>query len=354
MTQKYAWQGKICNPAQIGGIETSVIDNGPGKGVRIAWINTGCGLRYKVVLDKAMDIVDAVYNQYNLAWHSHVGITNPRPDANRGIEWLYSFAGGLLTTCGLTHMGPPENDEFGERGIHGRISNYPANIESIIQPDPINGKMEMSITGIIKESRMFGPNLELRRTISSTIGQPSIRIHDVVTNLGNTATPHMILYHCNFGWPLIDAGTDIIWKGNARSRGLPMDDELFNEKHNYKKCIAPSDNHKGGKEAVGFIDAASDSKGNCRVGFYNKAINTAVAIKYNKKQLPELINWQHWGTDEYVCALEPGNSLPVGQGVLRKQKTLPILNAGQSKTYDLEIAVLNNKSDIDDFVKKFN
>jgi glucose-1-phosphate thymidylyltransferase len=35
------WTGKIANHRQLGGIETSVLDNGAGRGVRIAWIDTG-------------------------------------------------------------------------------------------------------------------------------------------------------------------------------------------------------------------------------------------------------------------------------------------------------------------------
>ncbi|MGD2095667.1 MAG: DUF4432 family protein, partial [Phycisphaerales bacterium] len=148
------WQNKINNNAQIGGIETSILDNDLGKGTRIAWVNTGSGLRYKVVIDRALDIVEAFYNKYSLAWLSHAGVTAPRPDANRGIEWLYSFAGGLVTTCGLTHIGVPENDEFGERGLHGRISNLPARVESIVQPDLTAAKPQMSITAVIKQSRV--------------------------------------------------------------------------------------------------------------------------------------------------------------------------------------------------------
>src|SRR5215212_4052836 len=141
--------GRISNAAQLGGIETSVLDNGAGRGTRIAWINTGTGLRYKVVIDRAMDIADAFYNQYSLAWLSQPGVTVPQPFSDKGLDWLRTFNGGLLTTCGLSHIGGPESDEFGERGIHGLISNIPAQIESILQPDPANGNLEMSITGII-------------------------------------------------------------------------------------------------------------------------------------------------------------------------------------------------------------
>ena len=132
--KQFAWQDKVGNVAQVGGIETSVLDNGLGKGTRIAWINTGAGLRYKVVIDRGLDIVDTFYSQHSLAWLSHAGVIAPRPDAHTGIEWLWSFAGGLLTTCGLTHAGGPEDDEFGQRGLHGRVSNLPAEVESIVQP----------------------------------------------------------------------------------------------------------------------------------------------------------------------------------------------------------------------------
>jgi len=348
---KFNWHNKVGNYAQIGGIETSVLDNGPGKGVRIAWVNTGAGLRYKVVVDRGLDIVDAFYERHSLAWLSYVGATAPRPDANRALEWLWSFAGGLLTTCGLSHVGGPESDEFGERGLHGRISNIPGRIESIVQPDLTAGKLEMSITAVMKESRVFGPNLELRRTITSTIGEPTVKIHDVVTNLANTPAPHMILYHCNYGWPLVDEGTEIVWKGKCVSRGMDMDNAIFNSKHNFRKCRKPLDSHRGGGEACGFIDVKADNKGMCTVGLYNRRLGLALVLKYKKKQLPCLSNWQHWGPGEYVTALEPGTNPPIGQSQARKQKKLIHIAPGKSRSYDLEMTVLTDKSQIRRFSK---
>jgi len=233
------WNDKIGHVSQLGGIETAVLDNGPGRGTRIAWFNTGSPLRFKVAIDRSLDIVDAFYGQHSLSWLSRGGLTAPQPHANSGLEWLHTFAGGLLTTCGLSHTGAPESDEYGDRGLHGRISNIPATVESIIQPDPAAGKMEMSITAVIMESKVFGPHLELRRTLSSVLGESTIRVQDVVTNRGNTPAPHMILYHCNFGWPLVDKGTKIIYRGHWQSRGLDMDNAIFNEKCNYRTCPAP-------------------------------------------------------------------------------------------------------------------
>ena len=340
------WQDKLSNPAQLGGIETSVLDNGPGRGTRIAWINTGAGLRYKVVIDRAMDIADAFYNQYSFGWLSHVGITSPQPFAHRGMDWLRTFGAGLLTTCGLDHVGGPETDQYGERGIHGLVSNLSGEIESIIQPDPARGKMEFSLTGKIKQTQIFGPSLELKRTYSGTLGQAVIKIHDEVVNRGNTPVPHMLLYHLNFGWPLADEGADILWNGPWQFSGDKNAAKIFREGNNFRKCPPPLAAHKAGGEEVAFIDVVPDASGNCTAGMYNNKINLAVAIRFNKKELPWLTNWQHWGKGEYVTGLEPGTNPPIGQAKARAQNKLIFLDPGETRSYNLEMEVLDREEGI--------
>ena len=334
-----SWKDKISSASQLGGIETSILDNGSGKGVRIAWINTGTGLRYKVLIDRAMDISDAFYNQHGLAWLSHNGVTTPQPFSDKGIDWLRTFNGGLLTTCGLTHVGGFESDEFGERGVHGHFSNISAEIESIIQPDPLMGEMEMSITGIIRESRIFGPSLALRRTISSTLGEAIIRIHDEVINYGNTPAPLMILYHFNFGYPLVDEGTEILWEGTWKPRFGEENAKIFKEGNNFKKCPNPIESHLGSGEEVVLIDPISDEDGMCSCGLHNPKIDLKVELNFNKVQLPTLTNWQHWGKNEYVTALEPATNYPIGQAKARENKELFFLNPFEKRSFDLELKV---------------
>lgn len=347
--EQQTWRDKICNPAQLGGIETSVLDNGAGRGTRIAWINTGSGLRYKVVIDRAMDIVDAYYNQYSLSWISRLGICPPEPLTHRGADWLRTFAGGLVTTCGLSHHGPPEGEDH---GLHGLISNQPAEIESIIQPDPLQGSMEMSITGKVRETKLFGPSYELRRTISGKLGEATIRIHDEVTNVANSEQPHMILYHCNFGWPLVDEGTDILFQGSWKSAGGENNDKIFREGNNFRKCPGPLDEHKGNGEAVAYIDPAANPSGQSVCGLHNSNLNLALALRFNKHQLPWLTNWQRWGKGEYVTALEPGTNPPIGQNKARQQNQLVMLLPGEKRTYDLEFEVLHHENSIREFLKK--
>ena len=346
------WQNKISHHAQLGGIETSVLDNGPGRGSRIAWVNTGTPLRYKIVLDRGLDIMEAFYGQHSLAWLSHGGTIAPAPCSDRDTEWLYTFGGGLVTTCGLTHIGPPEQDESGTRGVHGRYSNLPAQIESIIQPDPVNGKLDFSITAAVMESKVFGPHLRMRRTLSGTLGQPTIRIQDEVTNLGNTAVPHMLLYHINFGWPLIDDGAEVVYRGTFKSRGLPMDDATF-AVDDVKRCRLPQDAHKAGGEGCGFIDPETDRDGRCAAAIVNRTLNLAATVSFRKDQLPCLANWQHWGPGEYVCALEPGTNCPIGQKAAREAGTLITIEPGQSRKYDVAINVLSEINNINHFIKQW-
>jgi hypothetical protein len=345
-----SWLDKVSNTAQIGGIETSIIDNGPGRGNRIAWINTGSGLRLKVLIDRAMDVGEAFFNEHSLAWLSHTGATTPQPFSDKGIDWLRTWGGGLITTCGLTHVGGPETDKFGERGLHGLVSNIQAEVESIIQPNPFDDKLEMSITGTIKETQIFGPSLELKRTISCTLGKSLIRIHDEVINRGNTPAPHMLLYHCNLGWPLVDEGSVLIWKGEWQPRFPDGNNKIFKKGNDFHTCPAPLDDHLGTGEEVAIIDAEADDSGNCKCGVHNPKLGIALAFRFQKSQLPWLSNWQHWGRGEYVTGLEPGTHPPIGQAKAREQKSLIMIAPGESRKYDLELEVLYRKKEIDLFL----
>src|SRR5438105_15682228 len=102
---------KFVHPAQAGGIERYVLDDGAGRGVRALCVNTGGGLRYRVLVDRGLDIDQAFFNQHSLAFLTHKGPTAPNLALDRGIDWLKSFPGGLLTSCGPMNVGAPGIDE---------------------------------------------------------------------------------------------------------------------------------------------------------------------------------------------------------------------------------------------------
>jgi hypothetical protein len=267
------------------------------------------------------------------------------------MNWLRTFGGGLMVTCGLEQVGPPENDEFGERGLHGLVSNLPAQLESIKQPDPIRGDLDFSLRGTIRQAQIFGPTLELARTISGTLGQPVIRIHDEVTNRANTAMPLMLLYHLNFGWPFVDEGADLLWNGPWQSPGDQKNKRIFVKGNNYKKCPAPLEEHNGPGEEVAHIDIQPDESGRCTAGLFNSKLNLAVAIRFFKKELPWFNNWQHWGKGEYVTGLEPGTNPPIGQSKARAQNQLILLQPGETRNFNVEMEMLTDAGRIEELLK---
>ncbi|MFP4505408.1 MAG: aldose 1-epimerase family protein [Cyclobacteriaceae bacterium] len=342
------WRDKVSNAAQIGGIETSVADNGAARGSRMAWLTTGGGLRFKLLPDRCLDIGEMFYGQHSLAWLSHKGFTPPNDAAFQGIHWLRSFGGGFLTTCGLSNVGVPNQDAFGERGLHGDISNCPAEVNVVIQPDLTSPEPVMQISGIIRESRVFGPHLELRRKITALLGQASFRLQDEVINRGNETSPHMLLYHLNFGWPLVDEGASLLWKGAWQAR--EEDSPIFREGRDFRKCLSPLQDHAGAGEDVAFIDPAADQDGYYQCGVHNQALGIALKMRFRKDQLPCLTNWQHWGQREYVTALEPGTNFPIGQARARQEGSLIMLEPGQSRHYDLHFEILDQQAEIENFL----
>src|SRR5687768_7890104 len=179
------------NPYQVGGIESYVFADGEGFGTRALLVNTGGGLRYRILPDRGLDVDQAFFNQHSLAFLTHKGVTRPtRAYDRRGLDWLQGFPGGLLTSCGPLNVGPPTTDQGETLGLHGTHSNTAATIESIIQPDARRDQNEMSVTATVRYGRFYGPNVELRRTIASTLGSNAIDVIDEFFNAGNTDAPH--------------------------------------------------------------------------------------------------------------------------------------------------------------------
>lgn len=340
----------VINCQQLGGIETSVLDNGPGRGVRIAWVNTGGGLRYKVVIDRGLDIADAEYNGQSLTWHSLGGITAPQPSFCRSFEWLRGFFGGLMVSCGPFNTGAPFTENGVEFGLHGTHSNTAAAIESIVNPDLSRGQYEMSITGVVRSARVFGPNVELRRTIASTLGQPAIRVTDEFVNRGNLAVEHEWLLHINFGYPLLAPGeSTYCYKGKILPR--PDSVEWFKKK-DYRSAVPPMKAHRGDPGIFGYIDCPTDAKGMVTSGIVNTKRGFGVRVEFPKAEYPRLGNWQHWGPDgEYVGALEPMTGGVEGLPLDRKRGWLLTMKPGETRSYHCTITATDDKAEIDKLLK---
>jgi hypothetical protein len=333
---------KFINPAQIGGIESFTFADGEANGTRVLWLTTGSGLRVRVLPDRGLDIDHAFFNQHSLAFLTHKGATAPSRALDRGIDWLKGFPGGLLTSCGPFNIGPPGSDDAGEFGLHGTHSNTAASIESIIQPDPRAGRMTMSVTGTIRYGQFFGPCVELRRTISATLGESAIDVRDEFFNAGKSAAPHAWLLHINFGYPLLDEGAEFCYDGKVEPRGDDNSRKVFRRGKNFRRVGPPV--HNDTTEAVAYLYPRAARDGAATVALVNRRLGLGVAIRYNTRQFPRCANWQHWGKHEYVGALEPMNGTVAGRDKDRARGLLDTLPAGARKRYDYRIEIITDRA----------
>jgi hypothetical protein len=335
---------KFINPHQVGGIESYILNDGDGRGVRVCEVNTGGGLTYRIAVDRGLDIDRAFMNGRSLAYYTHRDLMRPSRAYDQGMDWLKSFPGGLLTSCGPFNTGGPAIDEGESFGLHGPHSNTSATIESIIQPDPHAGQMQMSVTGIIRYGAFYGPNLELRRTIRSTLGEPSIHIQDIFTNVGNAPATHAWLLHINFGYPLLDEGTEFVAPvvGHEIHRG-ELSQAYFVDGIAPGVAQAPTPAHAADGKVFRYLTLRADAKKRTRAAIWNPKLKLGAVIDYSIEEFPRLGQWCHWGQREYVAALEPMTGGVDGRDDDRRRGWLRTIQPMAQQSYSYSISVVDQK-----------
>lgn len=337
---------KFENIHQIGGIRVATLDQpglggGPANGSRVAMVNTGGGLRFTVALDRGGDIVEASYNQHSLTYLSPNGYKRASHAYHRDNDWLASWPAGLITSCGPGYIGHGREEDGQKVNLHGHHSNTPTELEMLLNPDPHMGRFEMLLSMVIRDATMFGPHLEVRRQIQCHLGMNHLAIYDQVTNRGNQTVAHNWLYHCNFGYPLLDEGTRFIYKGAASHWQMPTPPAkppTVAEMNALKTATGPLKSHNGWGEHGLIVDPPADKKGNVHVGLLNEKLGLGVELRYPKADLPRMANWQHFGErGSYVTALEPFYGSLFGKAGDTYPGADSFLKPGESRRYQLSL-----------------
>ena len=320
---------------QVAGIKLLEGADGVERGTRVLQVWTGSGLCFNVLADRALDISTCQYKGVSLTWRSPVGDAHPAYYDASGSAWLRSFQGGMLVTCGLDTFGPSSRDEDEDLGQHGRVSSTPArsvNYRTFWMDDD---SYQLEITGEVRQTRVYGENLVMRRRILTSFGSNKIRIEDTVTNEGFSPHPHMILYDVNVGFPLLSESARLKFDVKATA---PWDD-------NAKKGIAdwmvfqpPTPDYQ---EQDYTHTPRTDDKGWANIELQNPSLNLGLRLSFDETTLPYLAEWKMMREGLYVLAIQPMNcNVWGGRAAVRKQNALPYLNAGESRSYALEIEVI--------------
>lgn len=295
-------------------------------GMRIIEAYNSSGFHFTILPDRGMDVWTASYKGIPLTWISQGSPHMP----DNGQPWLRQFNGGLLTTCGLTHVGAPEKDDLSgeQRDLHGNFTRLRAG-DVRVETD----ETTIRLKGTLAEAALFGSQLRLERTYTLTLGEPGFKIEDTVTNLSDEPSPLMVVYHCNLGYPLIAEGTRLSSANVKVYPGTVASDSDF---ANWPEYGSATPNFK---EQVFFHHPRADENGMTEAILYREEIG--LAFRWDTRQMPYLTQWKNTRQGMYVCGVEPGNCIPEGQNAARRNDRLEMLAAGASRSFGCEIMVLD-------------
>lgn len=333
--------------SQLAGVKRYELSDGKAKGIEAVDFRTGSGFSFTVLPGRGMDIAWADYKGVPIGYLSKTGIASPAYFESEGFRWIRNFFAGLLTTCGLSNAGGPCTDSdplFGteEFGLHGRISNMGADLVGVNEAWRGN-EFVMTVSGRLRESRLFGENLTLRREVSTTLGAASLTIRDVIENEGFAPQPLMLLYHINLGYPLLDDGSRMV----CNSKTITPNTDIATAE--LDRCLQIGPPVPGAVERLYFHDPVPDARGYAAAALVNEKLELGAYVRFRKDQLPNLIQWKQLAAAEYVLGMEPGNCLPVGRVKQREQGGLEMLPPGGRKEVELEIGILDGAAAIAGF-----
>jgi hypothetical protein len=336
----------IGDPQQIAGATPFVLAAGKADGVKGVRVDTGGGLSFTVLPGRGMDIAGASYRGLALNLLSGTGITSPAYYEEPGLNFLRSFFAGLLTTCGITSAGAPSVDQGRSYGLHGRVSN--AGAEDLAVDQEWEGdEYLIRVKGRVREAMaLSGENMLLTRRIETRLGAKGFSLYDVIENRGFDAEPLMMLYHFNFGFPLLGPNARVV----GPIRGVEPRDEQARSGKGVEEALLVPRPIPAYQEKVFFLDLAADPDGRSFVGLLNRDLGDGtplgIVLRFDRRQLPAFTEWKNPGRGFYVLGLEPGTMVPLGRGPLRERGQLPMLAGQSSYSVRIDFQVLDSPAEM--------
>lgn len=324
---------RVGTAGQVFGSKEFRLSEGKGNGVRGIEMYNAQGMRLTVLPDRGFDIAALSCRGINIGFMSKTGITHPAYFAEDGTRGFFrSFYAGFLTTCGLTYMGAPSREGEQILGLHGLVSNIPA---CGVWTDCTWGGERAYITagGKISQAQVFGENLELTRTIILDAFENRIKISDHIENLGFCRQPFMLLYHMNYGYPMLSPDCRLIL---PTDKIIPRDEDAAKGLGHYLQISEPEDL---GKEEVFFHTMRQDNNGLVRYRFENNMLGIAVETAYNADALTHFTQWKSMISGEYALGLEPGNCHVLGREKAQLGGELKYIEAGEVVQTEIEISI---------------
>ena len=349
--QKGDWQISNKNispdapPFTIGNV---ILKGGKQEGSELLTIKSE-GLTINLSPTRGLGIVNVEGNGIRLGWDSPVKeIVNPKYmnlESRGGAGWLDGF-NEMMVRCGFEWTGHAVQADGMMYTLHGRAQNTPVSKLFVEVED--QAPYTITIRGLIKENAFKKSNFETWVTIRHVPGSKEFTVHDILTNLSDYDRDYQIIYHSNFGTPILEQGAKFVAPVKEIS---PFNEYAATGLKNWQTYQGPT---KGFDEMVYNIFPYSDANNQTQVMLKSNASDKGVGIAFNTQQLPVLTLWKNTDTlkQGYVTGIEPGTSFAYPVTIEREQKRVPQLGAGKSTEFILTYSLLSNKEEVANYEAK--
>ncbi len=319
------------NMDQIASVTASTLNDGRANGCRTYTFKNGTGLEFTLNADRALDISSLSYKGTNISFLAKPGIVSPGIANSNGSFPEYATC-GMMFTCGLLNVGGASNDNGRYHFTHGKNHITPAEqayFKTFWQGDDYI----LEAGGATKSSSLYGEHLSLTRKVTTKIGLNEVELCDTLENLSQHPQEYTLLYHFNFGFPLLDEDLKLIFPENSI---IPRDDESQENLDIASIITKPVDTFV---ENVYFRHCEPDSDGTVTVKLENERLGIGVYIKYEAENLPILAQWKAMQKGDYVLGIEPSNCYILGRAAERENVTLQTIDAYETIKFNLKIGV---------------
>jgi hypothetical protein len=295
----------------------SIVTDGRAAGCRAIDLRVEGGIDLRLLPDRGLDGGDAWFRGVLLGWRSPIGET-----AAVANDWLRSFGGGLMTTCGLLNVGVPSEGH----GQHGDYTFQSARVEAVERAGDV-----LEVRGSIADVTALGHHLEVRRVWRTHAGEGRVELEDVVTNRGRETSPALQLYHVNLGAPLWADGAELALDARATH---PRDDDAAPFADSWHRGPGVVE---GARERVFEHEVVPGADGWCSATVRNGGIGLEVEVRWDAATMPRMWQWVHPAPGLGVLGIEPANCSVLGAAHDRAEGRLPELAPGEQRRSRLEI-----------------
>ena len=249
-----------------------------------------------------------------------------------GLGWLDGFDEWLVR-CGLESNGAPQFDASGklQYPLHGRIANRPAREVEL----RLTERGGLEIRGVVDETRFHFSKLRLISSLELLPDRPVLIVRDTIENLSESPATAQLLYHINFGPPLLGEGARTIV---AAEEVVPRTPDAAAELDQWDRMPAPE---AGVPERVYFFRPRSDRDGWSRAALVAADESLAATISFQTSTLPCFSLWKNPTAlaDGYVTGLEPATNYPNPRGFEEEQGRVVHLEPRGRVSFQVELGL---------------